>query len=954
MRYFLFLLLLLPAALNSQVTGYSLNFNDNSMNGWVTDHSRTFQLSADSGALKIGYTRTASSDMWDNFNYTPPQNIDISSTKTITVRVRSTVGTSLSFKSVFASGEQYLTKNILGDNEWHTIIFVYSNPASYVVNKLYLYLDGGSTVLRSGTVYFDDVRFGDSATVAADNSSLTRAIGSVNKLLLNSAEGTQEGQFPAGSKAVLQNAVTSAQSFLTSTDQKKIDQAVWDLFDAASTFERNVKTLSVKLVDSLATKETRYLYLNMNAIAPTSMLFGMHDVTGYGVGWTGDDDRSDIKSVVGEYPSFYAEDITSIDQNNNVDRFTYRVTSAYNRGGVISFVWHMLDPLGRGFYQSDVNNEKIVPMILPGGAYHLAYKARLKKIALFLKGLRGAKGESIPIIFRPFHEHTGNWFWWGAGNATTQEFNSVWQMTVQYLRDSMNVHNLLFALSPSLDHVGSGNQYYNIYPGDNYVDVFGTDFYFGNTVSEGDITTFTQRLNTFVGKALGKSKMAALTEVGQEALPTTNWFTNALLRPIKDDTINTNIAYAAVWRNASTTHHYAPYPGHSSVPDFIKFYNDPYTIFETDVPKLYLAPAPDTTAPMIVTRIDTMMIFFKQQFDLSLKTNERAYVKYGPADLPFESLPFVFTGGGGMNHTAQLTLAHGQKAKIYVRTKDLFGNTAKQSAVIDYTVDTLEAPILWTDMRYPIPSWASGATPIGTDAAAVTKSQSVRTVYFRKTFSITTLPTAFAVLIKSYGGCVVYLNGAEVGRINMPNTNPVLFDTDPTTAAAFNQYLVVDSVGRKNLKVGENLIAVEIHAPTGSPVLSFNSLAINQVNAAFYPLNSPWTYFDKGYRPADMKVKQILGVVDDASVPLTMSLHGNYPNPFNPSTTVRYSLSQRSDVRLEVYDILGRRISVLVDELQNTGIYDVRFDGRNLSSGIYFVRMQAGVYSTVHKMTLLK
>ncbi len=954
MRYLYLLLFLAPAMLRAQVTGATLNFNDGTITGWVSDHPRTFQLSADTGAMKIGYTRTPSSDMWDNFNYTPSQKIDISSTKLITVRVRSTVGTSLSFKSVFESGEQYLTKSILGDNEWHTITFLYSNAASSVVTKLYVYLDGGSSVTRSGTVYFDDIRFGDSASIASDNSSLVRAISLVNKLLLNATEGGQEGQFPAGSKTVLQNAVGTAQSFLTSTDQKKIDIAVWNLFDAASTFEKNVNALSVNLVDSKSTKETRYLYVNMTAQAPTSLLFGMHDVSGYGVGWSGDDDRSDIKSVVGEYPSFYSEDITAVDQNNAVDRFTYRITSAYNRGGVVTFVWHMLDPMGRGFYQSDVNNEKIVPMILPGGIHHASYKERLKKVALFLKGLRGVNGESIPVIFRPFHEHTGNWFWWGAGNATTQEFNSVWQMTVQYMRDSLNVHNLIYALSPSLDHVGSGNQYYNIYPGDNYVDVFGTDFYFGSSVSEGDITTFTQRLNTFVSKAMGKSKMAALTEVGQEALPTTNWFSNALLRPIKDDTLNTNIAYAAVWRNASTTHHYAPYPGHSSVPDFIKFYNDPYTIFEKDVPKLYIAPAPDTAAPTIITKIDTMLVFFKQQFEFSLKTNERAYVRYGPADLPFESLPFSFSGGGGMNHTAHITLQQGVKAKMYLRTKDLFGNSAKQSAVIEYTVDTLEAPILWADMRYPIPSWNTGATPIGTDAAAVTKAQSVRTIYFRKTFSISVLPTAFAVLVKSYGGCVVYLNGAEVGRINMPKTDPVLYDTDPSTSAAFNQYLVLDSVGRKHLKLGENLIGIEIHAPSGSSVLSFNSLAINQANVPYYSLNSTWTYFDKGYKPADMKVRQTLGIADDRSIPLTMSLNGNYPNPFNPSTTVRYSVSQRSEVLLDVYDILGRRVAVLVDELRNTGVYDVRFDGRNLSSGIYFVRMQAGAYSTVHRMTLLK
>ena len=227
MKNIIYTLLMLPGFIYSQVNGYYQNFNDTTITGWVSDHPRTFQLTADSSALKINYTRTAASDMWDNFNFTPAQKINIANTKRITVRVKSTVGCALSFKSVFDSGEQFLTKNIIGDNEWHIIAFEYNNPASYAINKMYVYLDGGLSMLKSGVVYFDDARFGDSAFVVADNSALVRATGLVSKLLLNSIEGNQEGQFPVDSKATLQSALANAQLFIPSNDQKIINNAVW-------------------------------------------------------------------------------------------------------------------------------------------------------------------------------------------------------------------------------------------------------------------------------------------------------------------------------------------------------------------------------------------------------------------------------------------------------------------------------------------------------------------------------------------------------------------------------------------------------------------------------------------------------------------------------------------------------------------------------------------------------
>ena len=94
-------------------------------------------------------------------------------------------------------------------------------------------------------------------------------------------------------------------------------------------------------------------------------------------------------------------------------------------------------------------------------------------------------------------------------------------------------------------------------------------------------------------------------------------------------------------------------------------------------------------------------------------------------------------------------------------------------------------------------------------------------------------------------------------------------------------------------------------------------------------------------------------------VPSQFALVQNFPNPFNPETTIAYDLSERAPVRLEIYDILGQRVRVLMDEVQVAGRYQVRWDGRNaqgqgVGSGVYFYRLQAGGFNQVRRMLLLK
>ena len=90
------------------------------------------------------------------------------------------------------------------------------------------------------------------------------------------------------------------------------------------------------------------------------------------------------------------------------------------------------------------------------------------------------------------------------------------------------------------------------------------------------------------------------------------------------------------------------------------------------------------------------------------------------------------------------------------------------------------------------------------------------------------------------------------------------------------------------------------------------------------------------------------------NVPSTFILKQNYPNPFNPSTVISYGLPKRSFVELNVYNILGNKVASLVKSVQDAGMHSLRFDGRNLPSGMYIYRLKAGSNLIAKKMLLIK
>lgn len=350
--------------------------------------------------------------------------------------------------------------------------------------------------------------------------------------------------------------------------------------------EENPKT-SADLADPKATKETRALYLNLSRIAKKKILFGHQNSTLYGVGWKADADgtRSDVKTACGELPAVYGWDLNTIGKirsDKGLDLLPVRIREAYERGAVNTVSWHMWNPVtGRNF----CDTTRAVGAIVPGGSHHARYKEELDKVAVFIGGLKDESDRPIPIIFRPFHEHTGKWFWWGKGNCSAEEYAELWRFTVEYLRDRKELHNLLYAFSPAKNLKGEKSAYLWGYPGDAYVDILGYDHYCQ------DVKEALPGLRLVARLASKRGKVPALTETGvpkgmRHAKPG-NYYTDRLLKPLEQDDAAQGIAYIVLWQNQNAEHFWVPYHKGKLMQDFKSFAGSPLMGFENDLDGIY-------------------------------------------------------------------------------------------------------------------------------------------------------------------------------------------------------------------------------------------------------------------------------------------------------------------------------------------------------------------------------
>lgn len=331
------------------------------------------------------------------------------------------------------------------------------------------------------------------------------------------------------------------------------------------------------------TPETALLLENLRQIPTKGIMFGHHDDTVYGIGWEGDEGRSDVQSVCGDYPAVVSFDLGELELGRGMnldkvffDKIRREAVNQFSRGGLVSLSWHPRNPKTGGDAW-DTSDSTVVRSVLQGGECHEKFAAWLEGVADFILSLKTPDGTRIPVLFRPWHEHTGSWFWWGEKLCSADDYRQLWTMTVDALR-AKGVDNALYAYSSGTEPQDTA-QYLERYPGDEVIDVVGFDAY------QFDRETFVSSLDRMLAitadVARTHHKVPAVTEAGFEGVPDPKWWTGTLLPVLQKHAP----AYVLLWRNAreKPTHFYAPYPGQVSADDFVEFYRNPRTLFAADV-----------------------------------------------------------------------------------------------------------------------------------------------------------------------------------------------------------------------------------------------------------------------------------------------------------------------------------------------------------------------------------
>lgn len=388
------------------------------------------------------------------------------------------------------------------------------------------------------------------------------------------------------------------------------------------------ETRLLAMTDDQASQETKELYAYLKDLnKKKDILFGQQHALDEGVTLTSEGSRagstdSDVKNAVGDYPAVFGWDTLSLDgyekpgvsgdPKQSIANLTHSMKTAHQLGGIITMSTHPHNFVTGGDFNDTSGN--VVQEILPGGSKNNQFNQWLDRIAELAHNLKTDEGKTIPVIFRPFHEQTGSWFWWGESTTNPEQYKALYRYTVEYLRDQKGVHNFLYAYSP-----GAGNdRYFKTYPGDAYVDVLGIDSYDDKNQPGSDsyIQALKKDTTMLVKEAEARNKIAALTEFGYSAQGlkntgnTLDWYTR-IFNALQKDPAASKIAYMMTWANFGMGNNlYTPYRDvngnlggdHELLADFQKFYQDPHSVFLKEVGTIYGTGKSLQTSPHISTR----------------------------------------------------------------------------------------------------------------------------------------------------------------------------------------------------------------------------------------------------------------------------------------------------------------------------------------------------------------
>jgi mannan endo-1,4-beta-mannosidase len=274
--------------------------------------------------------------------------------------------------------------------------------------------------------------------------------------------------------------------------------------------------------DSLATAPARQLLALLYELSGKKILSGQHNQPIHLSQWT-----EKVLELTGQYPAVWGQDF-GFSAPNTLDGINFRqpiIEEAIRRhggGALICMTWHAVCPLDeepvsfKGGIQQKIRDEDWREILQPGSRLHKRWQQQVDLIAAGLKQLQDA---GVPVLWRPYHEMNGAWFWWG-GRPGPQDFSRLWVNLYEYLTEHHGLHNLIWVWNPNGAYDGTPD-FRPYYPGDAYVDVLAVDVY-RQRFTEADY----RHLNELAG-----GRPLALGEVGHmpkrkvlEKFPRYGWF----------------------------------------------------------------------------------------------------------------------------------------------------------------------------------------------------------------------------------------------------------------------------------------------------------------------------------------------------------------------------------------------------------------------------------------------
>ncbi|MGN0145414.1 MAG: glycosyl hydrolase [Clostridium sp.] len=375
---------------------------------------------------------------------------------------------------------------------------------------------------------------------------------------------------------------------------------------------------TVKLVDSNATASTADLYAYLTGIGKTDkVIYGHQNDTHHKALYKGGS-NSDTKDITGSISgitgmdglSFTGAELNLTDEEKAAG-LTYTKKAAQigvdaaKEGAITTLSCHMpnfakvlekgKDAEGKydySGYSPNVTSGDVVARIMPGGDLNEVYNGYLDLIADYAQNMKDDNGNEIPVLFRPFHENNGSWFWWGGAYCDAQAYKNLFAYTVSYLRDEKNVHNFLYVYSPN-GPFENKDEYLSRYPGDDYIDILAFDMYHDDPLENASedpwMTTFKETIDLVQGIADERGKLSAVSETGIringggmpiKGNPNKSWF-----KDISDIVSKSDMPYYMVWANFNNTDNFfAPFmanetKGHEMINEFIDYYNDDKSVF---------------------------------------------------------------------------------------------------------------------------------------------------------------------------------------------------------------------------------------------------------------------------------------------------------------------------------------------------------------------------------------